>query len=173
MENPKVIFIGSITILTILAAVMGFTLGKDFSTETEETASLDQRKSLDEIFSTDERKTLEEIFADVESTEDELPLYYGGSILHTGGIGSSQVEVNAPTLEGAGYYLPGENYVKTSFNSIRDILWINCRKNYKMATCESSTDNNIFFNDALGNCGLELENQLQNRAFITCNKTTQ
>lgn len=94
---------------------------------------------------------------------------YGGDAIQISGPGSRMVERTAYLLDEHGYLSPAEEWVKTWFNSAAYIMYVECREGYKISSCKSSSYNKLINDPALP-CGIYIEEKMQNKAEIICNK---
>ena len=104
--------------------------------------------------------------AEIEETLEE----YGASVLHIGGWGSHAIEKSAYYLDTHGYLIPPENYVSTFFNTPADILTAQCADGFKLTSCESNSNNEVYIDEEMGWCRMIIEKKMQNRLNIKCLK---
>jgi hypothetical protein len=112
----------------------------------------------------------------VDTTSTD-PAWYYASAIQIGGEGStivsrsvntnSQVEPNQPVISESEY----DRYMKISYNTPKDIMWLGCGKGYKIdpKSAFSSTGNDIIKEDF--GYGIRLIN-LKNHLVILCRKAS-
>ncbi len=98
------------------------------------------------------------------------PQEYTASVIQVGGEGSDVITKSAYGEEA---YLEANEYVETSFNSPKDIIWLSCKDGYFASKPKSITGNETF---GLGlepetTFGIVLSSNVKNQLSITCNKS--
>lgn len=109
---------------------------------------------------------------DQESIENKIKRVnkYASEIMQIGGAGSRVAQATIWNLEDQEYFSPNENWVSYGFNSPADILWISCRDNYELVSCEAYGEKQEIMDEGK-NCAVAMRtNTPQNRVYIECNK---
>ena len=104
----------------------------------------------------------------------DFPKSYYATALQIGGVGSDLI-IETVWSDDLFKYLDNDEFILTSFNSPRDIMWVNCKHGYYAASASSKSGNDpspLFGNSTITNTGfgIEIKNQLQNHLIVLCEK---
>ena len=104
----------------------------------------------------------------------DFPKSYYATALQIGGVGSDLI-IETVWSDDLFKYLDNDEFILTSFNSPRDIMWVNCKDGYYAASASSKSKNDFFKSYAGGTItntgfGIEIKNQLQNHLIVLCEK---